>query len=144
MHQFEWSIYINRPPHEVFAFVSDPAQNARWSRAVKSARWDSEGPIGIGSIIRTVSEFQGREVDGLAEITSWDPPHQYTQRSIGGDIPYEVTVRFRPKDGGTLMTQSARAELDEFFGSSQDRFVKEMQEQFNSDLTALKLLLEGA
>ena len=44
MARAELSMYMDRAPDEVFAFVSDPANNPRWRSYVVEAGWLDDGP----------------------------------------------------------------------------------------------------
>ena len=57
MYTFEKSIFINRPPQEIFDFITNPANDAQWRSSSLSAEWTSEGPVGLGSTQRSVDKF---------------------------------------------------------------------------------------
>lgn len=43
------SVFIDRVPEDVFAFVFEPANAAQWQEGVVLAEFTSESPLGIGS-----------------------------------------------------------------------------------------------
>jgi hypothetical protein len=45
MARAELSMYMDRAPDEVFAFVSDPANNPRWRSYVVESGWLDDGPM---------------------------------------------------------------------------------------------------
>lgn len=143
MYTFETSVFINRPQQEVFDFIANPDHIAEWSSSLETVELASEGPVGEGSKLRSVAKFLGREVESTAEITSWNPPHQFSQKSTGGPIPYEVTFICETQENGTLLIQSAQAELGGFFKLAEGLVGKQFEKQFESDLENLKDLLES-
>ena len=82
MITFEKTVHINRPLQEVFDFVSDPANDALYRSGAKSAEWSSEGPVGVGSTMRSVDKIMGRKVVATSEITIWDPPKKHGFKTI--------------------------------------------------------------
>ena len=51
MDTFTVTTFINRPLQEVFDFITNPANSAQWQSGTESAKWASEGPVGVGSIV---------------------------------------------------------------------------------------------
>lgn len=143
MYKFEKSIYINRPQQEVFDYIADPANDAAWQGSSEGSEWTSEGPAGVGSTLRSVNKFMGRKIEGISEVTAWDPPNRYAQKTVGGPVPFELEVLFAPKDSGTQLTITGEAELGGFFKLAEGLVGKQLEKQIDSDLQALKLLLEG-
>ena len=63
MYTFEKSIFTNRPPQEVFDFVTNPADHAQWQSGTEAAEWTSDGPPGVGSTFEVVAKFMGRKIE---------------------------------------------------------------------------------
>jgi uncharacterized protein YndB with AHSA1/START domain len=57
MISFEKRINIDRPPQEVFDYMSDPANDAEWRSGSRVAEWSSEGPVGVSSTMRSEDSF---------------------------------------------------------------------------------------
>jgi len=142
MITFETTIFIDRPPQEVFDFVYNLANAPKWQVNVVSVEWTSEGPIGVGSTQRTVSRFLGRELESTVEITVWDPPNQTALKSIEGPLQFEATTRYESKGSGTQYTVSLTGETGGFFKLAEGLVGKQFEKQFETSLGALKLLLE--
>ena len=143
MIAFEKSVFISRPPQEIFDFVSNPANDTQWQGSIEAAEWTSEGPPGVGSTQRSVIRFLGRKIDSTNEITVWDPPNQFGQKSLSGPIPFEFTVKFESQENGTQLTENFQAEVGGFFKLAEGLVGKQMEKEFDTDLGALKLLLEA-
>jgi uncharacterized protein YndB with AHSA1/START domain len=143
MNTFTVTTMINRPVQEVFDFMTDPANNAKWQNGTESAKLITKGPLGVGSIIHSVGRMMGREFASDGEFTQWDPPHVWGIKSKSGPIKFEGTNKFESKDGCTLITQSFQGEVGGFLKMAEGLAIKQMQKQVEGDGQALKKLLES-
>ena len=143
MYMFEKSIFINRPPQEVFDYITNPDNDSNWRSTAVSAEWTSDGPVGVGSTQRTVGKFLGRKIDSTNEVTVWDPPNQFAFKSVGGSIPLELSQKLAAEDNGTQLTINAQAELAGFFKLAEGLVGKQAEKQMDTDFNALKLVLEA-
>ncbi len=142
MIRIEKSILINRTQQEVFDFASDPANELKWRDDLKSSEWTSEGPPGVGSTIRQVGRFLGREREGTGEVTLWDPPHQIGVKSTSGPIPFETANKLESTENGTLLTVNGQARPGGLFKLVRPLIVRQLEKQLDAQLEALKRLLE--
>lgn len=143
MATFGKSVLINRPQQEVFDFVSDPTKNVEWQSIAQSAEWTSKGPIGVGSALRAVDKFLGRKFESTAEVTIWDPPNRMTLKSVSGPFSFEIGFELESKENGTQLTMNTTAEFRGFFKVAEGLVARQAQKQIDTDLEALKLLLEA-
>jgi len=143
MYTFEKSIFISRPQQEVFDFVTDPANDAKWRSSSVSAEWTSDGPVGVDSTQRSVDKFMGRNLESTSEVTVWEPPNQFGWKSVNSPVPFELSIKFTPQDNGTQVTLSGQAELGGFFKLAEGLAGKQMEKQMDADFNALKDFLEG-
>jgi carbon monoxide dehydrogenase subunit G len=144
MYKFESSIYIDRPQEEVFDYYADPANQPKWQSGVESAEWISEGPHGVGSKMKTVTNFLGRKIEAELEITRWDPPREMGFKALGGPIPFESTTILEAQGDGTLVTQRTQGEFSGFFKLAEGLVGKQAERTFEASNNALKLLLESS
>ena len=143
MSTFTVSTFINRPPQEVFDFMTNPANYSQWQNGTKSAEWTSNGPVGVGSIVHSVGQLLGREIVTDTEITQWTPPSVWGMKASNGPIKFENTNKFESKDGGTLVIQNFEGEVPGFLKLAEGLAIKQMQKQFAGDGNTLKKLLEA-
>ena len=143
MYKFESSIFINRPQQEVFDYVTNPANNAKWQSGTESAEWTSDGPPGVGSTFKVVASLLGRKIEATVEVTGWDPPSLSRIKSVGGPIPFEITTKFEAQGDGTFLTQTGQAEIGGFFKLAEGLAGKQIAKQGEVERAALKLLLEA-
>ncbi|UCG24358.1 MAG: SRPBCC family protein [Chloroflexota bacterium] len=111
MYQFEYSIFINRSPEDVFAFVTDPDNLAKWQGGRETFQWITEDPPGVGSRYRVHASILGRKIDGEMEVTDWEVPSQYTIRGSSGPLTSVYTRKFEAQGEGTLLTQISEVEI---------------------------------
>ena len=143
MATFTVTTFINRPLQEVFDFMTNPANFAQWQSGTKSAKWASEGPVGVGSIFHSVGQLLGREMKMDLEITQWDPPNVWGIKGGSGPMKFEGVSKFESKDGGTLVIQTFEGEVGGFFSIAEGLAIKQLQKQIETDGNALKKLLEA-
>jgi len=143
MATFTVTTFINRPPQEVFDFMTNPANFAQWQTGTKSAKWASEGPVGVGSIFNSVGELMGREMKMNAEITQWDSPNVWGIKGGSGPMKFEGVSKFESKDGGTLVIQNFEGEVGGLFNIAEGLAIKQLQKQVETDGKTLKELLEA-
>lgn len=65
------SVVVGAAPAEVWAVVSDLDTHTSWRPAIKEFRQVSERPVGIGTRIREVLEWRGREIVVDAVVTAF-------------------------------------------------------------------------
>jgi Polyketide cyclase / dehydrase and lipid transport len=69
MARIETSLVINRPIEEVFAYITDQAnQPTRQSRLLEAEK-TSEGPIGVGTTWRLVAKFLGQRIETTSSLS---------------------------------------------------------------------------
>lgn len=138
------TVSINCPPQDVFDYVTDPANDANWLSGTESSGWTSEPPHGVGSTQESVVRFLGRKIEGINEITIWDPPNSYGIRATGGPIPFQAVVGLEPTgENQTELTMDIEAEFGGFFKLAEGLVGKQLEKQLEANFDALKLLLEG-
>jgi len=141
MITFKKHIFINRPKQEVFDFVSDPANAAKWRSTIQSAEWISQGSVGIGSRIRQVSKFMGWKQENTTEVTAWDPPNHITQKFIDGPSSLH-TFEFQSKHNGTDFTVTGMMEIKGILRLLTGLIVRQSEKMLEAELSTLKLILE--
>jgi carbon monoxide dehydrogenase subunit G len=104
------TLVINRPPAEVFAFFSDPANDPTWRSAVQDIH--AHGEPAVGEVIhQTIAGPMGRGIAADIEITAYDPPNRYAFQVVAGPARPAGEFTFAPSGEGTEVTFSLSAEL---------------------------------
>jgi carbon monoxide dehydrogenase subunit G len=142
MVTFEKSVFINRPQQEVFDFVMDLNNDAKWQSSIEAVEQISAETNGVGSTWRYKVKFLGREIEADTEVTSFDPPNQASVKS-SGMVPFENTYTFETMDNGTQLTFNGQAEVGGFFKLAEGMIKKQFKKQMDADAVTLKKLLEA-
>ncbi len=106
-----YSIIVNRPLTEVFAYMDDVSREREWQPAIKSARVEPEGATTVGTEKHYTSEFMGREVRNtyVAKIFEKNARVVYETTSKSA-ISATASFAWDEVDGGTKVTMSITGE----------------------------------
>jgi Polyketide cyclase / dehydrase and lipid transport len=144
MAREEASVHIERPPDEVFAYVSEVANNPEWRKNVVRMEWLDHGPMRVGRRGRQTQRVLGREWTIEAEIVEWDPPRQVTWQARQGPVKVRSWVRVEPDGTGSLATGGADGGFTGPIGSLLTRLAApRMLKQAHLDLEVLRRKLES-
>ena len=111
----EHSLTIDRAPTDVFDYVVDPANSAKWDEDLVESKLIGDGPIGVGSMITDVRKFLGRDMDSELKVTAFEPGKTFAVKVIKGPIPFEFSYTFSPTDAGTNVVIKTEGEPGGFF-----------------------------
>jgi uncharacterized protein YndB with AHSA1/START domain len=98
------SVEIDRPPADVWAVVADPATHTQWRPALREFRSMSEGPVGVGTRIREVLEWRGREIVIDDVVTAFEPSRRLGIRGSWKAADFELDLTLEPVGEGTRVT----------------------------------------
>lgn len=129
MPVIEESVFIARPPQEVFDFISEPANIPVWDSSVMKTEMVGAEPVGLGSRARGTSKIMGRHFDWTTELTEFESPVRLTATSVEGQMKFAVSNVLEPAEGGTKLTYHIDAEsgLGGVFGKLADPFITKVQ-----------------
>lgn len=143
MIKFEHSIVINRPVEEVFKFVTTPENDPLWIQSTLKSEQTSEGPMGVGAIVRGESRFLGRSIISTIEVKEYELNRKRAGKTTSGPIPAELVELFEPVEGGTKLTTIGQLEIGGFFKLAEPVVGRMVSRQMESNLANLKDLLEA-
>ena len=104
------TVEIERPPEEVFAFVTNPAKLSAWQDA-EEVQQLTDGPVQAGTRFREVHKAMGRRRVELTEVVECDPGRLFHIRVVEGP-PVDGRWEFAPTpSGGTRVTLTPLAHL---------------------------------
>jgi carbon monoxide dehydrogenase subunit G len=129
----ELTIEIARPPEEVFAYLTDPANLPVWQSGVRSAT------LRDGKIEESRT-LLGRELQTTLEIVEQEEPRLFTLRAVDGPVRFSVRHELEPSGGDTLLTVTAESGVPSFAGGL---LARRVEKQFRQDFERLKQILEG-
>jgi uncharacterized protein YndB with AHSA1/START domain len=92
----KYSIEINRPAAEVFAYVDQVDRHNEWQAQLVSTTVESKGPVRVGTRVVERRNVPGGPRDFPFEITEHDPPRKVSFRGTGGLIRPSGTYTVEP------------------------------------------------
>ena len=95
------SIEIDRPPEEVFSYVTDPARFAEWQYDVVSVRLDDGRPPSVGSRFTTTRRIGRAERTMTQEITEINHPRSWAAHGVAGPIRPSASISVEPLNDST-------------------------------------------
>jgi carbon monoxide dehydrogenase subunit G len=143
MIKVKHSTVINRPLREVFAFVADPENNAKWQEGLVESRLESPGPVVPGAKITDVRSFLRRRVESKLEVIAYEPNREFSLKVISGPLLFAIKQTFESVAGGTRIDIVAEGEPGGFFKLAEGMVKKQLESQLAGDAARLKNGLEG-
>jgi carbon monoxide dehydrogenase subunit G len=143
MINFELGALVDRPPQEVFAFLSNPLNLPKWQAMVGSIEQVTPGATAVGSKYNVHAEMLGRHLDGVMEITAFEPPAKFGFTNQAGPMQVTVTVTLKPAGTGTKITLNAQGNPGGLFKLAEGPLGHQIQSQMEANLARLKSLLEA-
>ena len=143
MIEIRVDIDIDRPPAEVFGFLSDMAQNPQWQKGMQSCRWTSEPPLGPGSTYDQVAKFLGKEIVASFEVTEFEPGRRIRIETTSGTMPIDVTRTVEPNGGGSSVGALVRGDASGVFRLATPLLRLLVRRSVVRDYRRLKALLES-
>jgi len=104
--KFSNSVTIRRPPTEVFAFLSDPANIPKWNYAVTSTRQLTPGPFGMGTRFEQTRSVPRTGVEEL-EVTEFLPGYRISLQGDIGPLTGTLVYQIDEVAEGSRLTNSA-------------------------------------
>lgn len=145
MPRVEEEVVIDRPPEDVFTFVTSPEKDLEWVSTAVERRRESEAPIDVGSRIRAVDKFLGRRIESTLEVTEHKPSTRSSVR-LDGPVKARGTYELEPAGTGTRFKWILDAEPGLgglYLGRITDPLVTFVfRRRIRSDLERLKSRLE--
>ena len=134
-------VVIERPPEAVFDFLADSRNEERWLPGAERVELLDPEPIGLGT------RFRGRYArtgEVALELVEFERPSRVTFRARSRIVDFDDAVVLTPKDGGTLLRATMRAQPKGMMRFVAPLMGRTMSRQFQSNWTCLKRALEAA
>ena len=137
----ESSIWITRPPAEIWNFMTDWSNETQWRNGVMEAKWTSEPPHGVGSTGLHIVEGIG---DWPWKLTEWEEPYNVSWDVTGGPMKGgHAGYRVTPEDDGSRVMLHARVKRPSLMGIIIPLMKGNMKRQMFADLEKLKAIMEA-
>src|SRR5215207_7978283 len=139
------SVVIERPPQEVFAYVSDLQNIPEWGALSGEMRKETEGPPEVDARYTADLTFLGRRLMIPYEVSAYEPPRLFVFRSLGGPFHDKYTYTFEEEPGGGTRFSMAIEMRPEGFLRVTGPLLEQMTQRyyFRKELRTLKGLLES-
>jgi len=142
--RIEEIVEIDRPPEEIFSYVTNPENLPEWSSLVLEVRKEAEGDQQQGDRFTTVAKFLGRRFETPFEVSDHEPHRRHSDSSRGGPFEQEYIYTLEETgEGGTRLTYVAQGEPGGFFRLVGPLLERAGRRQFRADLQSLKDMLEA-
>ena len=106
------SIEIDRPIEAVFDYTLNCI--SEWSIIVVEDEVTSDGPVGVGTTFRTVTEERGDRMEFDGKVTKHEPHTAHSVTMKGKSFDLEVDYTFEDLNGSTRITQHSRVNAKGF------------------------------
>jgi hypothetical protein len=104
MVRFEHEITLQKDIDEIFSFIANVENNPKWDSDCIMAKITSEGPIGEGTVGKSVLNILGRSYDSTFIYDEYDLPHLVSKHITAGHIEMKVTDGLKEVENGTQLT----------------------------------------
>lgn len=139
------SVVIKRPFSDVFAYLSNFANNPLWQGGMQSAKITSPGALGVGTTYDQVAQFLGREIISSFEVIAFEPNRMVKATSISGSFPITFTRSVEPIDAATTrVTAVIEGDATGFFRLFSPLLDWLVKRSIEKDYANLKKILEAA
>ncbi|MDX6554989.1 MAG: hypothetical protein QOD86_1184 [Miltoncostaeaceae bacterium] len=135
---------VARPANDVFAFVADVENNPRWQRGMRSCRWTSPPPVGVGSTYDQTARFLGKDVVSSFRVVEHLPGRRIRLVSTAGPFPIVETRSVQPLgDGLAHVSAIVEGDAGGFFRIAGPVLRALVARSVRGDYARLKRLLES-
>jgi uncharacterized protein YndB with AHSA1/START domain len=104
--RFTTDVHVERPPEDVFAYISDPAKLGEWQGTDEVEQLTS-GPVGKGTRFREIRKVAGRASEQITEVAEYDPPRVFAIKVVEGPVPVDGRWVLAPDGNGTRLELTA-------------------------------------
>ncbi|MFQ5902509.1 MAG: SRPBCC family protein [Candidatus Binatia bacterium] len=143
MIKVEHSVVINRATEEVFAFLTNFENNSQWQSGIIETRQTPQSLTGVGTTVREVRQFMGRQIDATGEIIEYEPDSKICLKSISGPFQFKGSYTLESVEGGTKLAVVFEVQLSGFFRLAQSMVARELSKQIEADFSNLRVMLEA-
>jgi carbon monoxide dehydrogenase subunit G len=136
----EHTVRIDRPPTDVFSYLTDVERAPEWQSSAIEVSAESE--LSVGARIKEIRNFLGRRAESTLEVTEYEPARRFSLRVVSGPLPFEVRHALTPAGDGTQLDWVVEADTSRFPKLAVRMMAGNAERQFKGDLERLKRVLE--
>jgi uncharacterized membrane protein len=135
--KFDLEVNIERPVHDVYAYVSDVTNLPEWQESAVAAEW-----IEQGRRFRERRTFLGRTAELELDVTASELDRRFDVKAVKGPVRFEIKHEFGPNGDATALRVTAEAAVGGALRFAAGMAKRQAERQFRADLKRLKDVLE--
>ena len=139
---FDVNTYIYRPLNQVFAFVATPENDFHWQYGTLLSTRVADVEMGVGALFRSVSNFMGRRMESIYQVTEYEPDRKYGFQSQSGPIVVHILYMFEVMKGSTKIDVFVRIIPGALVQPNDATTERKLRKQYRENFTLLKDFLE--
>ena len=143
MMPIEVSIEISKSIDEVFSYVTASSHVFVWRSTLIAITSTPKEGIKVGYTFQERAKLLDQIVETTYEVVEWMPPRRLTYKSIVGDVPGLISLRFEQTTSGTRVLMRAEQSFDLAFPHHEQLAIHAIQRILQGDLQTLKEVLES-
>jgi uncharacterized protein YndB with AHSA1/START domain len=143
MVNLDLSVLIDRPVKQVFEFATTPTNMPKWQSTMVDIKANTPGPVKVGSTYTTIGEMLGRKLEGLMEVTAYEPDTKFGFKAAAGPMQINATITFKPAGTGTKVSLNAQGNPGGLFKLAEGVVAGQIKNVMEGNLARLKSYLES-
>lgn len=136
-------INIARPTSDVFAYISNFANNPKWQGSTMEVYFTTDPPVRIGSEYTQVARFLGRNIESTFKVIEYVPGRLVKAETIKSTFPITFTRTVEASGAGSIVTEIIEGETNSAFKLAESLIAKKMKSSIDKDYIRLKNILES-
>ena len=135
------TLFIEASPQEVWGFLTDFPSYPLWVTDVVEVVVESH-PLERGTHINIVRLYGNRRVNGVEEITEWEPLKRLRLQTPSGSFIADAIYTLKSEQGGTQVNYTVQI-VGHGFGKILEWFIRgNFQKLVDSEFGRMKTMLE--
>ena len=107
------NIKVNKPVEEVWRFISDLGNSGHWLDGVSNVEPSSQGEVAPGATFTSSYRFDGKTHQVSFLVTTFEPPHRISYRTVGGPHPALNQLQLKAKGDSTKVNHIMEMDIDQ-------------------------------
>lgn len=143
MIQHTVDVRFNRPVDEVFAFLTNASNHARWDHLSVAMEPQEPGPWHQGLQFREVRKMGGRDTEVYSQIASFTPNQRFDIDSVSGPEFHGHWV-FTAEGSQTRLQYTAELQMSGLGRLFEPLLARQFKRQLDENFGRLKQVLDSA
>jgi hypothetical protein len=139
----EKSVVVHRPTDEVFDFVADQENAARWQSGIVEIRRLTDGPLGVGTRHTFTRSLMGRRIAAENEYVAFEPGARVAFRTTSGP-PLLASYAVTAVPEGARLTATLEIEVSGVMSVAEPLVARALSRDVVGNLARLKSILEAS